>query len=494
MNELVKPTRRVARFIYFLMLVLVAQLTYLQVFHAEALKDDPHNVRTLINEFNRPRGDIVTADNQVVAYSQPSKDELKYQRIYPQGELFAHITGFQSFLVGNTGVEASYNKVLTGKRGEESNVPRVVLSINAEIQQFIKDQLGDTKGAIVVMQPSSGAIVAMYSNPTYDPNPMAGHGSAEVQQAYQQLTQNPEKPSISRSFGVRFPPGSTFKIVTAATSIDMGIADAETEFPQAFSFTPPQTDKQIKNFGGGACGGTLQRSFRQSCNVTFAKLGDQMGNSFVPAMNKFGFGGELQNDINVGQAPPLDIVGALGGTAPLDNSYSTDAPNFAYAGIGQGRVEASPLSVSLFTSAIANQGMIPTPHVVDHIEDGKGVTTKRVGLSPWLENVISPSTASTVKDFMVDVVQRGTGTRAQVKGYSVAGKTGTAQANCADGTTNCPPHAWFTSFAPSSSPQYVVTVFIQDSSGKALSAEGATGGQIAAPIAKAVYEKLFGLR
>ncbi|HQZ14221.1 MAG TPA: penicillin-binding transpeptidase domain-containing protein [Acidimicrobiia bacterium] len=494
MSDLVVPIRRVARFVFILFFVLVGQLTYLQVVRADDLKNDKFNVRTIINEFAKPRGDIVTADNQVVAFSEPSNDQLKFQRVYPQGELFGHITGFQSILVGNTGVESAYNSALRGKRGEEQNVPRVVLSIDSQIQAFLKEQLGSNIGAIVVMRPNTCAIVGMYANPSYDPNPIAVHDSSDAQKAYTSLVQDKEKPSVSRAFSERYPPGSTFKIVTAAAAIETGIADAEREFPQAFSFTPPLTNNKIQNFGGGACGGTLQRSFRQSCNVTFAKLGDELKDNFVTEIEKFGFGGQLDNDINVGQSPPLDIDGAVGATAPKENSYAKDAPNFAFAGIGQGLVSASPLSVSLFTSTIANQGFMPTPHVVDRLEDGQGNVTKRIGLKPWKENVITTGTASTVRDFMVDVVIRGTGTRARLKDIQVAGKTGTAQAACASDAPSCPPHAWFTSFAPAEAPEYVVTVFIQKSSGSALSANAATGGQLAAPIAKAVYEKLFGLR
>ncbi len=493
MNDLVLPIRRVARFIFVLLLILVAQLTYLQLIHADDLKNNALNVRTTINEFGRPRGEILTIDNVVVAKSIPVDDELKYQRQYPTGSLFGHITGYQSFLLGNTGVESTYNKELTGVKNDEDNVPRVFLSMRNDIQEFLRDQLGKRQGAIVVMEPSTGAIVGMYANPSYDPSALAGHETSAVQKAFNELNDDKAKPSLSRAFAERYPPGSTFKIVTAASAVDTGLATAETEYPQAFSFQPQQTDKKIQNFGGGACGGTLQRSFRDSCNVTFAKLGTALENNFVTQMQKFGVGGKLESDQNVGTPPPLDIPGSVGATAPLAN-FKLDQPAFAYAGIGQGRISASPLSVSLYTSAIANKGFIPTPHVVDHIEDGQGNITKRIGLAPWKTNVISESTASTLNEFMVDVVKRGTGTKAAVKGITVAGKTGTAQANCADGSSNCPPHAWFTSFAPAEDPQYVVTVFLQNEAGNALSSNAATGGQLAAPMAKAVYEKLFGLR
>ena len=490
MSDLVKPTRRVARFVYFLLFILVAQLTYLQFFNAESLENDPNNVRTLIAKFSRPRGDIVSADNEVVAYSTPSNDQLKFQRNYPKGELFGHITGYQSFLVGNTGVEASYNKDLTGKRGEEENVPRVVLSVRTDVQQLIKDQLGDRQGAVVVMEASTGSIVGMYANPSFDPTPLAGHDSAQVQQSFNELVNNPEKPSLSRAFAERYPPGSTYKILTSAASIEAGLATADRRFSSSAEFIPKQTNRPIRNFGGGACGGTLRQAFTQSCNTVFARLGTELADNFTTYMNAFGIGGTLVDDQNVGDKPTLDIPGAVGATAPLENSFSQDQPQFALAGIGQGRVSLSPLSVALMTSAIANKGFIPTPHVVNHVEDGNGTVKRRVGTSPWKENVISPSTANDVTQFMIDVVQKGTGTRARLPNVTVAGKTGTAQRGCAENDGSCSPHAWFTSFAPAENPQYVVTVFI-DADGVSGSGDNSTGGRLAAPIAKAIYERLF---
>lgn len=290
MNDLVVPIRRVARVVFALFIILVAQLTYLQLIHADALENDPNNVRTLVNKFGIPRGDIVTADGQVLATSVDSKDELKFQRQYPQGPLYGHITGYQSFLVGNTGIENTYNTSLRGKRGESQNVPRVVLTIDSKVQSFIKDQLGTRTGAIVVMEAKTGAIVGMYSNPAFDPNTLAGHDSAAVQKAFNDLKDDPTKPSVSRAFAERYAPGSTFKIVTAASALEKNIATPERKFPVLSFFAMKQTDRVIKNFGGGACGSTLQHAFQQSCNTVFAQLGTELGNSFVTQMEKFGVG------------------------------------------------------------------------------------------------------------------------------------------------------------------------------------------------------------
>lgn len=489
MSSVEQPIKKVARFVYVLFFILILQLTYLQVVDAKNLENNPKNTRTLINKFTKPRGDIITADNVIVATSIASKDEWKFQRKYPTGELFGHITGFQSFRFGNTGVENTYNSDLQGKRGEEENVPAVVLTVRNDIQQLLKDQLGDTKGAVVVMEAKTGSIVGMYSNPSFDPTRLASHDGYETQDAFNQLNTDPLKPSVSRAFAERYAPGSTFKIVTTSAALETGKADDEYKFGALNYFAMKQTDKVIQNFGGGACGGTLQHAFQQSCNVVFASLATQMGDSFTGEMERFGVGGKFNGTENVGPAPKLDIPGAVGATGTQENSFSKNQPSFGYAGIGQGLVSLSPLSVALMTSAIANGGMIPTPHVVDHTEDGDGNKLKQINPGPFKTNVVSAETSQKVAGYMVDVVNQGTGIRAKMKNLVIAGKTGTAQVDCAPGA-KCAPNAWFTSFAPAGDPQYIVTVFLETSKGQN---NDATGGQLSAPIAKAVYEKLFNL-
>lgn len=490
MNNVEKPIRRVAKFVYFLFFVLILQLTYLQVVDADNLENNPKNTRTLINKFTKPRGDIITADDVTVATSSPSDDEWKYQRQYPTGELFGHITGFQSFRFGNTGVESSYNKDLQGKRGEEENVPRVYLTMNSEIQQLAKDKLGNNRGSVVVMEAKTGAIVAMYSNPSYDPSPMADHDGYKAQAAFDSINNDELKPSLPRAFADRYAPGSTFKIITAAAALETGKADDDYDFGALYYFDMAQTDKNIGNFGGGACGGTLQHAFQQSCNVVFASLATEMGDEFTPIMEKFGVGGKFNGQENVGTAPDLDIDGAVGATGTVEGSFKKNQPSFGYAGIGQGLISLSPLSVALMTSAIANKGTIPSPHVVDHTEDGFGNILRRINPKPFKENVITSDVADKIKGYMIDVVNQGTGTRAKLKNLVIAGKTGTAQVDCPSGVAKCAPNAWFTSFAPANDPQYVVTVFLETSK---TTNNAATGGELSAPIAKSIYEKLFNL-
>lgn len=489
MDNVEGSIRKVAKFVYILFFILIAQLTYLQVVDAKNLENNPKNTRTILNKFTKPRGDIITADNVIVATSTPSDDEWKFQRQYPLGELFGHITGFQSFRFGNTGVENTYNKDLQGERGKKENVPRVFLSVNSDIQKLLKEKLGNEKGSIVVMEAKTGSIVGMYSNPSYDPNPLASHDQYGAQESFTNLNNDPLKPSLSRAFGERYAPGSTFKIVTAAAALETGKADDDYDFGALNYYDLPDSDKNIVNFSG-ACGGTLQHAFQQSCNVVFASLGVEMADDFTTQMEKFGVGGKFDGNQNVGPAPKLDIEGAVGATGTVENSFKNNKPSFAYAGIGQQLVALSPLSVAMMTSAIANKGTIPTPHVVDHTEDGSGTVLRRINPGPFKENVVTPEIAEKVTGYMIDVVNQGTGTRAKIKNLQIAGKTGTAQVDCPSGVKKCSPNAWFTSFAPADSPQYIVTVFLETSASTNLDA---TGGQLSAPIAKSIYEKLFNL-
>ena len=480
------PIRKVAKFIYALFFILILQLTYLQVVDAKNLENNPKNTRTIINKFTKPRGDIVSADGVVVATSTPSDDEWKFQRVYPTGELFGHISGFQSFRFGNTGVEDTYNSSLQGERGREENVPRVILTVSNDIQSFLKESLNGQKGSIVVMEAKTGSIVGMYSNPSYDPNPLTSHDQFKAQQSFTNLITDETKPSVSRAFAERYAPGSTFKIITASAALETGKADDNYKFGALNFFKMAQTDKTIYNFGKSSCGGTLQRAFQQSCNVVFASLSTQMGDQFTPIMERFGVGGKFNGTENIGSPPKLDIAGAVGATGTLENSFSKNQPSFGYAGIGQGLISLSPLSVALMTSAIANNGTIPNPHVVDHTENGSGTILKRINPDPFKQNVISPTIAEKVKGYMVDVVNQGSGTSAKTNGLTIAGKTGTAQVDGFDS-----PNVWFTSFAPAEDPKYIVTVFLETSKSTNINA---TGGGLSAPIAKSIYEKLFNLK
>ncbi len=477
---------RVGTAVVALMLVLVGMLTYLQVIHADSLANDDRNVRGVLRDINRPRGPILTADGVVVAESTrvDDKTEFDFQRNYPNGELYSQVVGYQSFVLGSSGVERTYNDDLVGKGldlrdpfgdilGGDEAVGTVVLSIRDDLQRVAAEALGDQRGSVVAIDPRTGEILVMYSNPTYDPSPLAGHDTQEVNAFYRFLTSLPDKPDLARAYRERYPPGSTFKTVTASVAIEAGVATPDREFPVLNELDLPLTDNTLQNFGGQSCGGTLAESFRRSCNTTFGQLGLDLGDAFVPGLARFG----------IGDVPPIDLVPAAAlSIGPRAGSFQEDQPLFAFAGIGQGPVATTPLEMCLVAAGLANNGVIMEPHVVKEIRDSDDDVVRSVASREW-KTAVSPATAQAVAAMMVTVVQSGTGTAAQIDGVTVAGKTGTAQAPPGD------PHAWFVSFAPAEAPEIAIAVIVEHGGSQG---SEATGGRVAAPIAAAVLRAYLG--
>lgn len=477
-----RSIHRVAVGITLLFVALVLQLTYLQVVQADKLADDPRNVRNAIRDFSRPRGPILTAEGDLVAHSVQVGGEFEYQREYPMGSLFAHISGYQSFTLGNTGVERSYNDELIGRDtwmnihdlaslrrtlAGEQTTGKVVLSISTAMQQLVRDALGDQQGSIVALDPRSGAVLAMYSNPTYDPSVLASHDPTEVENAFALLNAAQPNPMVSRAFQDRLPPGSTFKVVTAALGMDGGVATPDTSYPAVSSIPLPLTDRTLSNFGGSACGGILFEVFVRSCNTPFATIGLELEDRFAEGIQQFG----------ITSAPPIDLIpGASAGSGPEPGTFSTEAPFFAYAAIGQASLYATPLHMALAAAAVANGGVMPTPHVVSEILDASDRHVRDVAPGPW-RTVMAPETAAQLQAMMLAVVERGTGTGAQIPGVAVAGKTGTAESGLAS------PHAWFVAFAPAENPVIAVSVVLE---GATIGDPDATGGRYAAPVARDV--------
>jgi peptidoglycan glycosyltransferase len=483
-----RAIHRVGIAVVVLILLLVAQLTWLQVIDADHLANDPRNTRGVLRDANRPRGPIVTADGVVLARSVAVDDgtDFKYQREYPEGAAFSQIVGYQSFVVGNTGVEQTYNDALVGRDAELQirNLPdivdgkqatgTVVLSLRADMQREAIAALGFQLGSVVAMDVRTGKILAMYSNPSYDPQPLAAHNPKAVQAYFAALTADPSKPDLPRAYRERYPPGSTFKSVTSAVAIDDGVATPDSPvYPTLRELDLPQTDATLKNFGGRACGGTLAQSFTISCNTTFGQIGLDLGNGFVPGMGRFG----------IGEAPPLDVApGAVSSVGPPPDSFENNQPLFAFAGIGQGDVATTPLQMALVADSVANGGIIMEPHVGAEIRDSGNDLVRRIDDKEW-RTAMSATTAQAINSMMVSVVERGSGTSARIAGVSVAGKTGTAQ------TDGGAPHAWFIAFAPAEAPQVAVAVIVER--GGSLGNE-ATGGAVAAPIAARILRVALG--
>ncbi len=463
-----------------LFVLLFLQLNYIQVVRASNLDHNHLNTRLALAKFTTKRGDITSSDGVVLAHSQPTSDALKYLRTYPRGDLFGQITGFFSFTYGLEGAERSFDADLTGANSplqlphslkdltvKQDKSQTVTLTLSDKLQQLAKNQLGARKGAVVALDPTTGAILAMYSNPSFDPNPLSSHDQQQVRTYWQAQNASPDQPLLAASFRQRFFPGSTFKVITSSAVFDKNPTLATKVYPQLSALPLPQTGGQLlRNFGGEVCGGTLPDLFRVSCNSGFAAIGLDLGpQSLADEAISFGFD----------KTPPLDLPEAAQSLFPPASSFVHDLPGLAKSAIGQQNVQAVPLNMAMIAGAIANGGVMMTPHVLAQVTNSQGQVVRTYQPSPWM-TATSPETATQMTQLMQSVVQSGTGTAAQIPGIQVAGKTGTAQ------TGNNTIHAWFVCFAPATQPKVAVAVLVESQP------EGgeATGGVIAAPIAKAI--------
>jgi penicillin-binding protein A len=487
-----RQIRRVGLTVVACFVALFVQVNYLQVVRAENLANDPRNVRAVKRAFSEPRGEILTSDGVIVARSVPVDDQFERLRTYPTGPLFGHVSGFLSFNFGASGVEDAYNRDLSGRHPDQQfrdigdwligkeRTGDAVLSISKVAQETAREALGDRKGSVVVLDPATGEVVALWSNPSYDPSPLADHSPRKAQEAYDAYTADgSRKPMLARAYRERYPPGSTFKVVTAATAIETGTATPQTGYPSLRFLDLPLSDKQLRNFGGSACGGTMAESFRRSCNTTFGQIGLDLGEKLVDGMTAFG----ITEDV------PFDLPEARS-AGPAPGTFEKRKPFFANAAIGQGDVAVTPLQMAMVAAAIANGGVLMAPHVVREIRDADGRVIRRIGPDEW-KRAVQPTTAAAVTQMMVDVVRRGTGTAAAVAGHTVAGKTGTAEAPAdpqSDDPQNDSPHAWFIGFAPAEAPRFAIAVIVER--GGDLGDE-ATGGRVAAPVAGKVLAKLL---
>jgi peptidoglycan glycosyltransferase len=481
--------RRVGIVVVLLFVAVAAQLTYLQLVRANPLNHDPNNIRVVTRDFVRERGDIVTSDGAVLARSipAPANDQLKFQRTYPLGALFGHITGYQSITLGNTGVEREYDSELLGRDillqghsladllNSHNPTGTVVLTLTRTAQEAAKAALHGRRGSVVVVDVKTGGIVASYSEPSFDPTPLASHKTAAVQKYFTALEANPLHPDLPRAYRERYPAGSTFKVLTTAVALDAGIVNPTTPFPRVTNIPLPQSNKTLSNFGGERCGGTLAESFTVSCNTTFARIGLTLGDRLATGITAFG--------INA-PAPPIDLSpGAASSVGPEFGTFSNNQPFFALGAIGQGDVAVTPLEMALVAESVADDGVIMVPHVMSEIRASDGTVVRRYHPSVW-RRAMTPGTAAILNEFMRSVVAspNGTGTAARIPGIIVAGKTGTAEA------PGGPPHAWFIAFAPAEAPRYAIAVIVERGGD---AGSEVTGGRIAAPVAAQVLTALL---
>jgi peptidoglycan glycosyltransferase len=486
-----KPIRTLSVFCLLLFLALMGNATYLQYIAASDLDDDSRNRRVIEAAFSRERGAILVGRNPV-AESRPSEDRYEFQRAYPRPRRYAHLTGWFSFF-SQSGVESSQNPVLSGDddrlfvtrlvdmlSNAQAKGGSVELTIEPQVQDAAYDGLhalgDDVQGAVVALQPSTGRILAMVSSPTFDPNRLASHDLSEVQRYDERLNEREDEPKLNRAIATTLPPGSTFKLVTAAAAMENDGYNADSLVPGGSSYQLPLTtgpDNRLGN-GGRDCGSDripLTQALENSCNTTFLALADQLGAEKMRAQaDAFGF-----NDTSLD-----DLRGQAQSRYPDD----LDQPQTALAGIGQSSVTASPLQMAMVVASIANDGMAMRPYLVDEVRSPDLDSLGRTEAQEYSE-AMSSETARELKAMMVSVVSEGTGTPAAIPGVEVGGKTGTAESG-REGVSN---YAWFVSFAPADDPQVAVAVMIQNAG---VPNDDIAGGRLAGPIAKSVMEAVLG--
>jgi penicillin-binding protein A len=485
--------RRIGFVIIVLFLGLVGQLTYLQVGRAHQLANASGNPRRFFANIRRDRGPIITSDNVPVAISTNTDDEYKHQRVYPKdtAAMFADVVGYESIQLGSVGVENAYASELEGRTlnlqlhnladafANRQPVGTVVLTLSKLAQGTAAFALGGKRGSVVVLDVQTGGVLAAYSNPTFDPNLLATHDTKKAQAAYNLLTKDPENPLLARPWRELYPPGSTFKTVTASIALQNNI-DVNKQFPVVDHIILPQTNGvPLYNFGHEKCGGSLLDGFIVSCNTTYAVVGQDLGEIFATGVQKFGVQTDPPREDGSGIDPPM-----VASTGPIPGTFALNVPKFMQDAIGQNQVFVPPMQMALVAEGIANQGSILQPHFVDCVLDPNDKVVSRVGVQQY-KRAIDPATADTMRSYMLAVVNdpRGTGTAAQIPGVQVAGKTGTAET-----ATGEKPHAWFIAFAPADHPKYAVAVLVEHGGDDAAEV---TGGRIAAPIAKAVLQELL---
>ncbi|MBX7160533.1 MAG: penicillin-binding protein 2 [Acidimicrobiia bacterium] len=470
--------RHLAVVLVSLFVLLILNLSWIQGIDANALNDHPANAgRTIQREYARERGPLVSSDGVTLAESIPTRDDLRFLRRYPLGALTGQVTGYVSVQNGSDMAERAFGDELLGSEAPvtpssildrlEGDLPgdTVELTVDTRVQKVAADRLDGRAGSVVALDPRTGAVLALYSNPTFDPNPLAAHDAKAAGAAFERLNEDPDKPLLPRAYREIFPPGSTFKIITTTAALTSGVATPDTTFPVEREISLPQTNLTLSNFENERCGGTLVQSFTKSCNTVFGSLALQIGPEKMAATAS-GDGFE--------QPVPFSLR-AVQSNYPDVAELERNKPELAFSGIGQGNVAATPLEMCLTAAAIANGGVIMTPQVGKVVRDPKGSVISTFAPRPWL-TATDPQTAAAVKAMMVSVVQQGTGRPAAIDGVQVAGKSGTAQTG-----RGGEPHAWFVAFAPAEAPRVAVAVLVEEG--------GGTGGTVAGPIAADVMEK-----
>ena len=481
-----KPLRRIAIFCGLLVLALLVRTNWLQYVEAEELNTHSKNRRVLIERYAGERGNIIVDGKPITGSVETNDTDFKYKRTYVDGPMWAPVTGYASQAFDANQIEKLEDGILTGNSdqlffdrtmamftGDKKKGGNVVTTLNGAAQKAAFDRLGSKKGAVAAIDPQTGKILALASTPSYDPSTFAGY-SGKDEKAWLALERDKDKPKLNRALREVYPPGSTFKVLTAAAALEHGAVDdinAPTDTPEPYIL--PNTRTPMVNHAGGCKNASLNQALKVSCNSVFANLGDKVGrDKMVETAQEFGFNN-----------PEIDTP-VRAAASVYDKTM--DRPGNALSSIGQFNTATTPLQMAMVTAAIANDGKLMKPYMIDQLE-APNLDIIKKNEPQEMSRPLSQKNAQLLQEMMENVVEEGTGTNAKIDGVQVGGKTGTAQ----HGENNSKnPYAWFISYAksPDGGSPVAVAVVVEDSEAKR---DDISGGGLAAPIAKAVMQAVL---
>lgn len=482
-----KPLRRIAIFCGLLVLALLVRDNWIQYVQAEGLKTHKQNRRVAIAQYSQPRGNIIVDGRPITGSKETDGVDFKYKRTYKNGPMWAPVTGYASQAYGSTQIENLEDGILTGNddrlffnrtvdmfTGKKPKGGDVITTLNAKAQEAAYKGLGKNKGAVAALDPRTGKVLALVSTPSYDPSKFAGSSKSD-EDAWKAMQGevDEDNPTLNRALRQTYPPGSTFKVVTAAAALENGkYTDIDGATNSPLPWRLPLSTQPLRNEGNIPCeNATLRQALRYSCNTVFGKLGDDLGkDKMLEEAKKFGFNDEVFMPVRASESVYPEKM---------------DRPGNALSSIGQFDTRATPLQMAMVAAGIANDGKLMKPYMIDSLR-APNLNTVDQTSPEEMSQPLSSENAGKLQDMMETVVKEGTGTNAQIPGATVGGKTGTAQ-HGVDNSEN--PYAWFISYAKTDEGSPVAVAVVVESSDTLR--DDIAGGKLAAPIAKDVMKAVL---
>ncbi|MFE2034328.1 peptidoglycan D,D-transpeptidase FtsI family protein [Streptomyces scopuliridis] len=489
-----KPLRRIAIFCGVLVLALLVRANWLQFVESDSLANHENNRRVKIAQFSQPRGDIIVGDRPVTGSRKVTDAEFTYRRTFTEGPVYAPVTGYASQAQGMSLLEKTYDKVLSGQddrfafgraldvlTGEKPRGGDVITTIDPKAQKAAYKGLTDlgARGAVVALDPVTGRVLSLVSTPSYDPSVFAGLSFKEGD-TFKALDADKSKPLANRALRETYPPGSTFKILTAAAALEHGVvtdidaaSDAVSPYP-----LPLSSNKISSEAGDEVCDrASLKTAMQYSCNNVFLDAAAKVGaDKMRETAEKFGFNADVYSE-------------DFGDMLATESLYpdKLDRPGTALTGMGQGSLTSTPMQMAMVTAALANGGKLMQPYIVEEL---RGPDLSRLEKhEPALKSrAVSEDTAEQVREMMEFTAAEGSAKRALIDGVTVGGKTGTAQRGV--DVSQEVPYGWFVSYGQKGDASVAVAVFI-DPTDMDISRADISGGRLGAPIAKSVMKAVL---